>query len=123
MPVEQQKKICSAVIDSTFYSYSAITNDKLSGSGILLGNEYSANNSLMKLRNLPILFLHGKADQVIPFHHSEQLYALQKDNRSLILIEGANHLSALYQPAFGEQYINQVLEFLKSSAENCLPKQ
>ena len=32
MPLAQKNKICSAVIDSTFYSYSAITNDKLSGS-------------------------------------------------------------------------------------------
>lgn len=122
IPVDQQNKICSAVIDSTFYSYSTIANDKLSGSGILLNNEYSANNSLAELHDLPILFLHGRADQVIPFHHSEQLYALQKDNRSLMLIEGANHLSALYQPSFGNQYTEQVLEFLKSSAANCFPK-
>lgn len=122
MPVGRQKKICSAVIDSTFYSYSTIANDKLSGSGVLLGNEYSANNSLAELHNLPILFLHGKADHVIPFHHSEQLYALQKENRALILVEGAGHLAALYQPAFGEEYTNQILEFLKSSAESCLSK-
>lgn len=122
MPLAQKNKICSAVIDSTFYSYSAIANDKLSGSGILLGNEYSANNSLVELHDLPILFLHGKADQVIPYQHSEQLYALQVEKRRLILAEGAHHITALYQPAFGDQYTNQIIEFLVDSSKSCYPK-
>lgn len=122
IPPKLRERICAAVIDSTFYSYSSIANDKLSGGGILLSNEYSANQSLAILTELSILFLHGKADRIIPYQHSEQLYDLQLENRSLVLVEGADHLAALYRPMFGERYINEVAQYLDSERQKCVQK-
>lgn len=122
MPPEDRKMICAAVIDSTFYSYSRIASDKVSGAGILLGDKYSANESLAVLSDLPILFLHGKADRIIPYQHSEQLYALQSDNRALVLVEGADHLAALYRPIFGERYINEMTQYLDAERQKCVSK-
>ncbi|GAA5095737.1 alpha/beta hydrolase [Wohlfahrtiimonas larvae] len=122
MSPKSRERICAAVIDSTFYSYSLIANDKVSGAGILLANEYSANVSLSVLSDLPILFLHGKKDRIIPYQHSEQLYALQTDNRALLLVEGADHLAALYRPIFGERYINEVARYLDLERQKCVQK-
>lgn len=122
MPLESRKRICAAVIDSTFYSYSSIASDKVSGAGILLGNEYSANRSLEVLSDLPMLFLHGKVDRIIPYQHSEQLYNLQTGNGTLVLVEGADHLAALYRPMFGERYINEVAQYLDAERQKCMQK-
>lgn len=122
LPQIDQDKICAMVIDSTFYSYSAIANDKLKGSGVLVGNKYSANHSLEKLRSIPILFLHGKVDRIIPYQHTEQLYGLGKENRSMVLIEGADHLAALYQPIFGTKYTDQVIKFFDENLKKCITR-
>lgn len=122
MPLESRERICAAVIDSTFYSYSSIASDKVSGAGILLSNAYSANKSLEVLDDLSMLFLHGMADRIIPYQHSEQLYALQSENRTLVLVEGADHLAALYRPMFGERYINEVTQYLDAERQKCVQK-
>ena len=59
---------------------------------------------------LPILFVHGTGDSIVPSYMSENLYNLcSSTNKRLLLIEEAEHgLAYLKEP---ERYIKEVISF------------
>lgn len=70
--------IRAVILDSTFASYATIANQMLPGSGYLLDESYSGENYIASVSPIPLLLIHGKADHVIPWQHSEKLYSPQK---------------------------------------------
>jgi alpha-beta hydrolase superfamily lysophospholipase len=42
----------------------------------------------------PLLIIHARGDEVVPYTHSEQLYELADEPKKLLLLEGGDHRSA-----------------------------
>jgi alpha-beta hydrolase superfamily lysophospholipase len=42
----------------------------------------------------PLLIIHARGDEVVPYTHSEQLYELATEPKKLLLLEGGDHRSA-----------------------------
>jgi len=101
-------------IESTFFSYSSIASDKFSGAGLLMSDRYSAKNYVAKLAPIPLLLIHGTADEVIPFAHSRRLLDQASEPKTLITIEGGKHIEAL-TPRFGSRYQDAVLKFFEAA--------
>lgn len=70
-------------------------------------------NSLAKMRSLhiPVLFLHGQADSVVPFEMSQQLYNAASEPKQLSLIPDADHVR-IYQPG-NHSYLKAIQQFVK----------
>ncbi|WP_443029019.1 alpha/beta hydrolase [Spirulina sp. CS-785/01] len=51
---------------------------------------------------VPVLFIHGKADQTVPFHHSQTLYTVANDPKLALWVEGAQHNDLVW--VAGKQY-------------------
>lgn len=69
-------------------------------------------DSLSKIPSLkvPVLFLHGKADSVVPSEMSQRLYDAAPEPKQLFIIPGADHVR-IYQP--GEQsYLKAIQKFI-----------
>ncbi len=62
------------------------------GSGYLLDESYSGENYIASVSPIPLLLIHGKADHVIPWQHSEKLYSLAKEPKRLIRYRMVNTL-------------------------------
>jgi hypothetical protein len=78
--------------------------------GLLLSERF---DSLSKVRSLrvPILFLHGSADSVVPSEMSQRLYDAAPKPKQLFVISGADHVR-IYQP--GEQsYLKAIQRFIE----------
>jgi len=101
-------------IESTFFSYSAIASDKLAGAGSLVDDTYSAGRFVGALAPMPLLLLHGSADAVIPYSHSERLYAKAGEPKRLVRIEGGAHTEA-FTPRFGAVYREQLIDFFDAA--------
>ena len=69
-------------------------------------------NSLQKVKTLqvPTLYLHGSADQLIPAHMSQTLFAATPEPKQLALFEQAGH-NDLFEVA-GPQYLDTVQAFV-----------
>jgi fermentation-respiration switch protein FrsA (DUF1100 family) len=96
------------ILDSTFSSYRGIARDKLSSIWLtwplqvplsyLISDEYSPVDYIQEL-DLPMLFLHGDSDRVIPYRNVEPLYRKAPAGRKEILItKGGDHLHSLVDP-------------------------
>lgn len=69
-------------------------------------------NSLSKMRSLhiPVLFLHGQGDSVVPFAMSQQLYNAAAEPKQLFLIPDADHVR-IYQPG-NYSYLKAIQQFV-----------
>jgi Prolyl oligopeptidase family. len=101
-------------IESTFFSYSAIASEKLIGAGSLVDDTYSADRFVGALAPMPLLLLHGTADAVIPYSHSERLFAKAGEPKRLVKIEGGAHTEA-FTPRFGAVYRELLIDFFDAA--------
>lgn len=60
---------------------------------------------------LPMLFIHGKADAVVPFDMMKDLYEAHAGEKQFLEVEGAKHVSSLLVDT--ANYRNTVIAFLK----------
>ena len=94
-----------AIIDSAFASYRGIARDAAIGSVVLAPFlplalpllPAAAKDPLTALAHitLPLVFVLGSADAVIPHKHTEQLYAAAREPKELIRADGADHMEAI----------------------------
>lgn len=104
-----------AVIDSAFASYRGIARDAALQSIVLApflplalpllpGADKDPLTALARI-DVPLLFVHGRADRVIPFKHSGQLFAAAKEPKRLIAIERAQHMESVMRPDVQSQIL------------------
>jgi len=105
----------AAAIESTFYSYSAIANDKLRGAGLLVSDDYAASKYVAAVSPIPLLFIHGTADRVIPLAHSKRLMADAREPRRLVEVPGAGHLEPMTALRFGHAYRKALTDFFEAA--------
>ncbi|MCI0705757.1 MAG: alpha/beta hydrolase, partial [Planctomycetia bacterium] len=59
----------------------------------------------------PVFFVHGTADRVVPFSHSEQLFAAANEPKHFVRLEGVDHSMLL-----GEPFTSELVKFLNQHA-------
>ncbi len=80
--------------------------------------EESSPMDAMKKATLPVVFLHGDADNFVPHTMSERLYeACTSKHKKLVLIKGAAH--GLAYPADKETYVSALREFEAEWSRDC----
>jgi alpha-beta hydrolase superfamily lysophospholipase len=103
--------IAGIVLDATFYSYKSIADDKILGAGLFVSDQYSASQFIRQLSPIPIFFLHGDRDSVIPWQHSQKLFEAAEQPKQLCIVPDAGHLSVLNNRNIQEE----VLKFFDKS--------
>lgn len=109
----QREHVRLLVLDSAFFSYRQIAREKLAGIFLtwpfqyplswLFDDSYSASRQLGQV-TAPLVIIHDRADQLVPSHHAEQLYAACRGQRELWTTSGFGHISS-----FADEKIRQRL--------------
>ena len=109
-----------AVIDSAFASYRGIARDAALQSVVLapflplalpwLPPAQRDPIAMLSRLDLPLLFVHGTGDAVIPFKHSEQLYAAAREPKRFIRAAGAQHMEAMMRSRVQADVLGAMLE-------------
>lgn len=112
-----------AVIDSAFASYRGIARDAAAGSIVLaplaplavLGLPGADDDPVTALGGIhvPLLFIHGTADAVIPYRHTEQLHAAANEPKRLVEVAAAQHLEALMRRDVQSQVLAAMREAVR----------
>jgi hypothetical protein len=104
-----------AVIDSAFASYRGIARDAALQSIVLApflplalpllpGADKDPVTALARI-DVPLIFVHGRTDRVIPFKHGEQLFAAAKEPKRLIAVERGQHMESIMRPEVQSQIL------------------
>jgi abhydrolase domain-containing protein 17 len=80
----------------------------------LIGDKFP-NIDLVPMIESPILFVHGTADQIVPFYHSQQLHGAVQKNLKVepLFIDGMTHNNV--HVAVREMFIRRLTEFLENN--------
>jgi fermentation-respiration switch protein FrsA (DUF1100 family) len=65
---------------------------------------------------VPVMILHGTADQAIPLAEARRLYAAAHQPKEMIEIEGASHAATWFGPA-RDRALKALAEWTKSAGE------
>lgn len=108
--------VCAVAVESPFYSYSTMADDRRPGEGFQFepDDAYSASQHISKLSPIPLLIIHGTRDSIMPHAYSEQLFAEAKEPKQLELIPQGRHLAAMTE-RYGDRYQKRVMEFFESA--------
>ena len=104
----------AVAVEATFQSYSDIANDKFVGAGVLMSNRYSAEKYVAGISPIPLLLIHGTADEVIPYKHGQALFDLAGKPTKLVRVEGGHHLEAT-SPRFKNRYRDELSQFFTAA--------
>lgn len=84
----------------------------------ILTEKFASLEKLRSLREdsptLPILIVHGLADEIIAPHMSQQLYAASPQTKQLFLVPGGTHFK-IYQPG-DASYLKAIAHFMQTMA-------
>jgi len=93
------------VVDSAFSDYERIGREKLAAAvitwpfqwfaSIAIDNRYSPEAAIGMISPIPVLFIHGDADGIVPLHHSRRLYELAGFPKDLWVVPDAGHIQAI----------------------------
>lgn len=113
-------KIALVVVESAFASYRAIVRDKLADYYLtwpfqfvlpwFVRDSFSPERFVAELAPLPLLFVHGRADQTVPSSHSERLFEKAKEPKKLWLFDGVEHTAAFRDPERRARLIREFRE-------------
>jgi fermentation-respiration switch protein FrsA (DUF1100 family) len=95
----------AVVLDSPFSDYRLIAREKLAGffltwplqwlPNLTVQNDYSPAASIEALSPIPVLFIHGEQDAVVPLHHSRRLYERAGQPKELWVVPESGHIQAV----------------------------
>jgi alpha-beta hydrolase superfamily lysophospholipase len=110
------KEVAGIVLDATFYSYKTIADDKLSSAGLLVSDQYSASRFIGQLAPIPLFFLHGDQDSVIPWQHTQKLFERAGAPKRIRIVPHAGHLRTLENPAVRAEVLDFFAQSLRENA-------
>lgn len=120
---QTRQGVRAVVIDSTFSGYRAIAREKLAGSWLtwplqwplsfLFSDQLSPKPVIHRVSPIPLLIIHGTADEIVPPHHAEELFAAAREPKTLWLVPDAGHTQALQK--YGEIYRPRLIAFFEEA--------
>ena len=60
---------------------------------------------------VPKLFIHGKADSVVPYAHTIEIYEAAREPKDMLILDGVGHIDALYTGE-AKAYKRRIFDFL-----------
>jgi uncharacterized protein len=85
------------IVDSSFTRIAAVGRDLFpwAPAGLILGNAYPTEEYIRTVK-CPVLIIHSRDDEMIPFHHGQDLYEAAPQPKEFLLISGS-HNGGFYQ--------------------------
>lgn len=120
---QTREGIRAVVIDSAFSGYRTIVREKLAGTWLtwpfqwplsfLVSDRLSPKAVIHGVSPIPLLIIHGTADEIVPSHHAEELFAAAREPKTLWLVPDAGHTQALLK--HGDIYRRRLIAFLEEA--------
>ena len=100
-----RSSVRAVVLDSPFSDYRLIAREKLASffltwpfqwvPRMTIENAFSPSASIDALAPIPVLFIHGEDDLIVPPHHSQRLYERAREPKELWIVPDTGHIEAV----------------------------
>ncbi len=100
----QREGLRGVVIEGAMTSFRDLSRELLANSwltwplqwplALTIDDRYRPIDDIARLKGLPLLIVHSRSDEVIPFHHGEALFRAAAEPKQFWTVEEARHISA-----------------------------
>jgi fermentation-respiration switch protein FrsA (DUF1100 family) len=110
-----RKKCAGLILESTFTSVGAMARKimPILPTTRILKNQFNTLNKIEQI-NVPVLIIHGKNDEFIPFSHGEKLFERANEPKFFYAVE-SGHNDLYYRG--GEAYLLRIKKFMEHGSE------
>jgi uncharacterized protein len=108
-------RIRGVVIDSAFTGYRDIFREKLRGMwltwplawplGFTVSGGFRPIDAAPRVAPIPLLFIHGDRDVVVPPHHTQALFEAAQQPKEVWIVANAGHIQSLNRPEVRERFV------------------
>ncbi len=108
--IAQKKNFSGIILESPFTSMIDAAKDKYPYLPVrlMLKDKYESNKKIKNI-NIPILIMHGKIDNIVPFYMGKKMYELANEPKYFYFSEYDNHMME-----YNEKLINTLKNFIYS---------
>jgi uncharacterized protein len=110
----QQPQAAGLIIESSFTSIQDVANSraqfKLFPINFILNQHFDSINKVKDLR-MPVLFIHGTDDNIVPASMGKKLYAAAREPKQLLIVPNAGHNDVAEVAEL--QYFQAVKQFIR----------
>lgn len=110
----QQPKAAGLIVESSFSSIQNVVNlrgqFRLFPVNFILNQHFASINKVKDLQ-VPVLFIHGADDNIVPDSMSKQLYAIAPEPKQLLIVPNAGHNNVAEVAEL--RYFQTVKEFIR----------
>lgn len=99
---EYKHRIKALITVEAFSDYHEITQDVLAGNWLTwlfqwplsftVDNSYRPLNAISQITPVPLMLMHSKQDEIIPFKHVESLYEMAREPKELQVVVGGHNV-------------------------------
>ncbi|KAG4305302.1 hypothetical protein PORY_001472 [Pneumocystis oryctolagi] len=110
-----QEKYSALIVENTFLSIPKLISDTMPYMTLIrkfCHQRWPSQDRIPFIKNIPILFLSGQKDEVVPFHHMNTLYHLSSAKKVLKIFQNGKHNDTVIQP----DYFKTIAQFLRENA-------
>ena len=110
--------IKALIIDSAFSGFRKIAREKLSDVWLTWPFQYplslaftSSHNSILaatKIKPIPLLVIHGNADQVIPLHHGKKIFNAASPPKTFWELNNGKHIESTTKKNIREYFLRYI---------------
>ncbi|HSE95952.1 MAG TPA: alpha/beta hydrolase [Methylomirabilota bacterium] len=86
----EEDRPAALILETPFISVQAMANQTLPGAGYLFRTRFDTLDRIGRIP-VPLLVLHGDADEVVPFRHGEAIFAAAAEPKTFVRIPGSRH--------------------------------
>jgi hypothetical protein len=99
-----RRPVAAVVVEAPFLSaFRVLTRVR-----VLPWDKFNNASDIRKI-HVPVLVVHGRNDQIVPFRHGERLYQLANQPKTFLPIDGAGHNDVVL--VAGKRYVKALREF------------
>ena len=108
--IAQNRNFAGIILESPFTSMIDAGKDKYSYLPVrfLLKDKYESNKKIKNIKS-PILIMHGKVDNIVPFHMGKKMYELANEPKYFYFSEYDDHMME-----YNEKLLNVLKDFIYS---------
>lgn len=111
------KGVRAVLAEAPFHSYTALSDDRTPGEGLVVDECWSATTHVAKLSPIPLLLIHGTSDKIVPYSHSQMLLAEAREPKRLVTIEGGVHLDIMTD-RYGTTYKDMMIDYFEQGLQD-----
>jgi fermentation-respiration switch protein FrsA (DUF1100 family) len=126
-----KSRLRAVIVEGAFTSYRSVAREELGDFwltwlfqwplSLTINDDYRPIDHIAGISPTPVLLIHSKQDEVIPFHNALELYAAAGQPKTLWVVHNMGHIQTFKNPKYRQKLLKYLQQHLKQTGGHKMP--